>query len=431
MKKTIKIFFALTLAAFAGACTPEVDDVFDDQSAIRIEKAISECDDVLKSAPNGWLMEYYGEADYGGYNVICKFNGDNTVTVANEVYADGSATTHYKLEQSQGVLLSFDEYNKYIHLFSEPKNPFNVGSAGTGFGGDFEFRVISATQDTVKLGGKKHGSRIIMTPLAPDADWDEYCESAAVTEANMSWSTYYVVIGDKQYMLAQSYRTFTYTDEAGQPHTWPYIVTPEGIKFHDPVELDGETFSYFKYSEDHYVKDKYDQDVLAWYDESNANCYLTYEITPPSILLYQKGFYMSPEGASEDFLAAFEAAKSGSASEGEKIGYFYLGPNIKDSGSAFAEWGFQFWSGGYVGAISFLYESSDNYTVTLTPYKTGGNGGYYYNKCGYNTVISLLKGTFTLSVDNDKNPSWIRLTNAANPDSYVTVYANEIDYPFE
>ena len=146
-----------------AACTPEVDDAFDQSAAERVEMKMKECREVLTSAPNGWRMEYYAARTYGGYNVLCKFEGDN-VTVASEkagstqnagVGSDGkviTATSHFSIIQSQGVLLSFDEYNDVFHYFSDPKNP-DYGVAGEGMEGDFEFRVVSATPEKVELVG--------------------------------------------------------------------------------------------------------------------------------------------------------------------------------------------------------------------------------------------------------------------------------------
>ena len=113
-------FFSLLLAAIATAgiytsCTPEVDDVFDKSSAERISDALAADKQILVSAANGWRMEIYGNTDFGGYNLFLKFANDNTVEVASETTydpatgegADVRVTSHYKLEQSAGAVLSF------------------------------------------------------------------------------------------------------------------------------------------------------------------------------------------------------------------------------------------------------------------------------------------------------------------------------------
>ncbi|MBP3270003.1 MAG: DUF4302 domain-containing protein, partial [Bacteroidales bacterium] len=45
---------------------------------------------ILTTPANGWLMEYYGNTDYGGYNMFVKFSDNDMVEVANEVYGAGT-----------------------------------------------------------------------------------------------------------------------------------------------------------------------------------------------------------------------------------------------------------------------------------------------------------------------------------------------------
>ena len=84
--------------------------MFDKSASERIADAIKNDTEILTAPANGWVMYYYGNKNYGGYNVLCKFNKDNTVVVASEIYAKSqTAASHYKVEQSAGVVLSFDE----------------------------------------------------------------------------------------------------------------------------------------------------------------------------------------------------------------------------------------------------------------------------------------------------------------------------------
>ena len=155
MKRIFNLLLCATIAIAYTSCKNEVDDVFDKSSALRMETALKEYNTTLQSPANGWRMEYYGGLEYGGYTMFLKFNPDNTVTVSNEIYGgDQSATTHYKLEQSAGVVLSFDEYNKIFHFFSDPANPLGIGTNGKGMEGDLEFRMQTVRADSVIMTGK-------------------------------------------------------------------------------------------------------------------------------------------------------------------------------------------------------------------------------------------------------------------------------------
>ena len=63
-------------ALLVTACTPEVEDKFDQSSAKRAEEAITQTQQLLTSNKAGWVMHYYGRLDLGGYNLLCQFDGD-------------------------------------------------------------------------------------------------------------------------------------------------------------------------------------------------------------------------------------------------------------------------------------------------------------------------------------------------------------------
>ena len=249
MKKIYSIIFAVIGLVAYTSCTNEVDDIFDKSSAERIQEALEADKSALTSAVNGWLMEYYGGSQYGGYNVICKFNDDNTVTVKNEFYdASESRTSHYKLEQSQGVILSFDEHNEFFHCFSDPVNPFGIGKNSVGMNGDFEFRVLTACADSVVMVGKKHGQRIKMTPIADGFDVEGYLTAVKQIEEKMETTEYSLVIGDETIVATKSYRVFSFTDpETGNDVSTSFIVTDKGYVFRNPIEYAGKTITGFDY----------------------------------------------------------------------------------------------------------------------------------------------------------------------------------------
>ena len=117
MKKLVSNIWLITALVLGFvACTSEVDDVYDKPVSERVSDVIKNDMAILTSAQNGWVMYMYGDLVYGGYNVLCKFNDDHTVTVASEIAAsDAMVTSHFKLIQSAGVVLSFDEYNEIFN----------------------------------------------------------------------------------------------------------------------------------------------------------------------------------------------------------------------------------------------------------------------------------------------------------------------------
>lgn len=421
MKKIYNILFFLLAAFTYTSCTSEVDDVFDKSSADRMAEALTTDKQMLVDAPNGWLMEYFCEDTYGGYNMFVKFNDDNTVTVANEVAAAGARqTSHYKLEQSMGVVLSFDEYNELFHFFSDPANPGGIGDNGVGMRGDFEFRVISAEADRFELQGKKHGARVVMTRVADNTDWDSYIADVVAMEENLSYAKYQLnIAGAEPLMMARSYRNFTYHDaESGQDVSIPFIVTPEGLKLSTPIVYGGKTINMLAYDGDESWSAADDKTV----DIQPVLPSLVEQLTDVSMFWsFIKG-EMSSKSA-----WYFKQAEDGSASEGENIVFMALGVNPS---SANVGWGLFFRSGNYMGVISMNITVIDDTHISFTPKAYDNNGGYYY-QIGYSHVANdILKGTFELSTDNPKNPSYIRMTrtNGADAGEYIDVFPGLYNY---
>ena len=419
MKKIYNILFVLLAGLSFVACSNEVDDVFDKSSADRIQEAINADMKMLVDAPNGWLMEYYGASKYGGYNMFVKFNADNTVTAANEFFDEGTrATSHFKLEQSQGVLLSFDEYNDIFHIFSDPANMLQVGDKGKGFEGDFEFRVIKAEADRFELQGKKHGQKIVMTRLAEDFNWDNYFKKVEDMENLLTYKTYAIDFGGEAPLtIAKSYRTFTYHDaETDNDVVIPYIVTDQGLKFKKPIVIGTDSITMLTPAADETWK----TDGKGW-TVNYVLPTLVEQLTDPN------NFWSFKKGKMSELAAAFFAkAEEASASEGEDVQFIAFGvnPNAANLG-----WGVFFRSGNYMGMLIPSVTPIDGTHLSLAMKGYDGNGKYYYN-IGYNYITSgILQGTFELSTDNPKNPSYIRLTrtDASAPGEWMDVFPG-LDY---
>lgn len=417
--KKFNIF--LMLAMLLAACTPRIEDVFDQSSAIRIREEIARTAEVLTGAQNGWVMEYYAATKYGGYNVICKFSDDNTVTVQNELFGEQTATSHYKIDQSQGVVLSFDEYNELFHYFSTPSNPDGVGSNGDGMLGDFEFRVLSVNADEVMLEGKKHGSRITMKPLAKDVEWNVYLADVTEMESNMAASFYNLHLGDITVTASASYRMLSFTDaESGNAINIPFIYTPEGYKFYKELDYAGKKVSELKYSA---------EDGNCYADDKSV--YIEVRPVPLSEAITSSPWYFS--GADGSMSAAtlekFLECKAGSAGEKENIGFMYLGTGL--TAATQSKWGVGFISGNYYGMLFFSGTAVDDNTITIKyTGHDGGNGQWYMQNAGYSVLTTVLGSTFKLSTDNQRNPSYIKMEDTANAGNWMILYAAEVNLPF-
>lgn len=427
MKKIYKLISFVALAATAFGCVGRVDDAFDDPSAARISQAMENDNEMLVSAPNGWVMEYYGDSQYGGYNMLVKFNDDNTVTAMSEIYGpEKTSTSHYKFEQSQGVVLSVDEYNEVFHFFSAPHNPAGIGVDGKGMLGDFEFRILSASAEKFELLGKKHGARITMTALPAGKSWADYINEITALDNEMSSSSYQLVLQDTTINMTSSYRTLSYKDNDEKTSRVSFIVTPEGYKLASDLEVNtksGETktFTSFKYSAD-----------FKWLADDGVS-YLKPVIKPINQQFTEGTFFLSGDAMDDTTLSKFMAAKADifDGEGGELPSYAFYGESMNSSWAG--HWGFSYWSNNYACAFEFEYEliGEDTIKITDTGSYDPSNAKYYLSYySSLATAVAAMTGTFTLTTDNIKNPSWIKMVDTTDANHWFVGSASEIVYPF-
>lgn len=433
MKKIYNILFTLIAVLSFTSCSNDIDEVFDKPSAERVNDAIAEYKTVLTSAENGWLMKYYPKANtkYGGYNLLLKFGTDGNVTAMSDALgADTKATSHYKLEQSASIVLSFDEYNKVIHFFSDPANPAGIGDNGKGMEGDLEFRVLTATADSVVMLGKKRGAKIVMTPMTKDADWAETINQIDGLEQEMQFPRYTCEVNDVKYVATSSYRTITFTSSNAEDGstTIPYIVTDKGIEFYKPITLNGVTIKGFNYV----GGDNYE------FDATSGSAKM-YGIIPPLTSQLQNGnWFFSVKNMGTYGQAYWNKCYEicqGEEVGGEEMSYAFFGTSSFSSSNG--KYGFVFVSANkYAGCLNCTATPVDDTHITLKFALSGdSNGIFYYNSGGYKYIIAALtagsKGkTYSIEGNDMKSPTVLKLVDVDNPDNYYILSKNTVLYPY-
>lgn len=433
MKKIYNILFTLIAVLSFTSCSNDIDEVFDKPSAERVNDAIAEYKTVLTSAENGWLMKYYPKANtkYGGYNLLLKFGTDGNVTAMSDALgADTKATSHYKLEQSASIVLSFDEYNKVIHFFSDPANPDGIGDNGKGMEGDLEFRVLTATADSVVMLGKKRGTKIVMTPMAKDADWAETINQIDGLEQEMQFPRYTCEVNDVKYVATSSYRTITFTSSNAEDGstTIPYIVTDKGIEFYKPITLNGVTIKGFNYV----GGDNYE------FDATSGSAKM-YGIIPPLTSQLQNGnWFFSVKNMGTYGQAYWNKCYEicqGEEVGGEEMSYAFFGTSSFSSSNG--KYGFVFVSANkYAGCLNCTATPVDDTHITLKFALSGdSNGLFYYNTGGYKYIIAALtagsKGkTYSIEGNDLKSPTVLKLVDVDNPDNYYILSKNTVLNPY-
>lgn len=437
MKKIYNVLFVLMALVSFASCSNDIDETFDKSSSERINETMAECKNVLTSAQNGWLMKYYPKANtqYGGYNVLVKFDADGNVTAMSDALeSDTKATSHYKLEQSSGVVLSFDEYNKVIHFFSDPANPAGIGNNGKGMEGDLEFRMQTACADSVVMLGKKRNAKIVMTPLAQDADWAKIVDGMVDMENDMAFPSYQMEVNGAQYMATTSYRTMTFTRQDAEEDlvTMPYIVTQTGIEFYSPVTLNGETIKGFNYV----GGDNYE------FDATDGSAVKMYGLVPPISEQVINGDWFFSVANMGTYAQTYWNKANTQVSQHYSPCYFVALTTSAFDGYT-GHWGMFANVAGYGSFIDLTPSFVDDDHIELScAHKFGLNGQYFYqwgqvymthsltgdtgnaaNKVSVTYKVDLVEGTL-------RSPSAIKLTDTENADNWYVLTREMPDSPF-
>lgn len=448
--RKISYLFALLVSFIAfNACTSDVDNYFPESAPERATKTVAEVKKILQEAPNGWRMEYYGDMTYGGYNVLCQFKGDS-VQIASEkagknheagLNASGNLITetslaHYSVNQSMGVVISFDTFNKLFHYFADPKNE-DYGEAGTGFGGDFEFRVLKYSPDSIQLQGLKHGDRIMLYPMKADMDWASYLKEVENVKNYMASSSYTLLADNDTLAEVTQYGDyhsliFQYTDSTGEmkAYAYPYIITPEGYKFYREIEIGGKKFTNFS-------KDFNDATDERFYPQGDPSICLE-TVVPPVVDAFQKGQWffsaskVSPEseGAWNDFMEAIKTAANGKeailyqamiGTYNNKFGfhawlssdYLYVELTIRDPNEEGNEIALQYNRNSPTNKAAQVFMKSYKLTPVLKTFSALNN-----------------KLRLTLETDNPRKPTYMKLIQVKKPENVLELSATQVMYPF-
>lgn len=448
--RKISYLFALLVSFIAfNACTSDVDNYFPESAPERATKTVAEVKKILQEAPNGWRMEYYGDMTYGGYNVLCQFKGDS-VQIASEkagknheagLDASGNLITetslaHYSVNQSMGVVISFDTFNKLFHYFADPKNE-DYGEAGTGFGGDFEFRVLKYSPDSIQLQGLKHGDRIMLYPMKADMDWASYLKEVENVKNFMASSSYTLLADNDTLAEVTQYGDyhsliFQYPDSTGEmkAYAYPYIITPEGYKFYSEIEIGGKKFTNFS-------KDFNDATDERFYPQGDPSICLE-TVVPPVVDAFQKGQWffsaskVSPEseGAWNDFMEAIKTAANGKeailyqamiGTYNNKFGfhawlssdYLYVELTIRDPNEEGNEIALQYNRNSPTNKAAQVFMKSYKLTPVLKTFSALNN-----------------KLRLTLETDNPRKPTYMKLIQVKKPENVLELSATQIMYPF-
>lgn len=252
LNKTLLYVLMVLPTLLLQSCLKDQEDIFDTPSSIRMQEVLDNAKKVLTSSEEGWAFEYFPDRyqSYGGFAYAVKFDNQQ-VTAVFELEPESSESSLYKLTNDNGPILSFDSYNTFLHYFATPSS-----SNYEGMDGDFEFIIMSVTEDLITLRGKRTGNTMYLRRLAKDPA--TYIKAVYTISDNIIASTAKGTLGTSDiscFIDLDSRRmdiTYMKGDEAVVASA-SYIPNETGIRFYNPMELNGATLSELSYNIDTYT----------------------------------------------------------------------------------------------------------------------------------------------------------------------------------
>ena len=254
------LLFALSL--LSTSCLMEEKEVFDKTPAERMDAFLAEYKALLESSENGWLFEYYPQKDqnYGGFNYVLQFK-DGYVTAWLEL-ADKEETSTYKMTPDDGPVLSFDTYNANLHFFAEASPEQYQGLQG-----DYEYNILGKSEDgsEIYVKGRKSGNVLTMRkfegtdPVAYFTACNDVYESFASAKYDMTIDgtmTLSCSMSNMRFKFAVETKPATELVPAEvESYSVAYCYTNTGIRFYEPIEVNGVTYEGLLYQNDSLVSE--------------------------------------------------------------------------------------------------------------------------------------------------------------------------------
>ena len=238
------------LCALCVSCQMKEDDLFDVDPANRADAWMADYRRVFNNNTYGWAL--YTDNPTNGrhpsvrtsavkfdqyYSTFYRTSGTGNLPGLNDI---DSIQSMYSFKMDNGIVLSFDTYNGFLHYFADQTQYFSQD-----YQGDFEFCLdsYSENEDTIFGRGKTKQLPFVMIklPVKP-VEYQEACDS--IQRFYSPYNCAFVCAGDTlPARFLGTYQNLCIWMEGDDPsidgHLYSYGNLVGGLYFLEPIEYKG------------------------------------------------------------------------------------------------------------------------------------------------------------------------------------------------
>lgn len=235
------------MVATLPSCLKDDKANFSGSPAARLDEAVKVNKQILESAPNGWSLGYYAGRNYSGpgFTLTLKFKDGKAYIMGDNKDATTVGVSEYDIVKDQGVVLTFPTYNSVIHELAGASQGYPEGLQG-----DYEFAILEANANFIRLRGKKWKNEMILTPIKNQTQ-EEFIQKVFTIREGMTTNNYHFILG-KDTLSAGEVNVDTRRLTAkinNVSYDLAYNLTDTGLNLSSPIKIGSKEYSSFTWNE--------------------------------------------------------------------------------------------------------------------------------------------------------------------------------------